>query len=311
MRRRGMRASGDRLWRIVVGRRGGLRRDVRPRVPLVFVRLRPPEGASRPRRTTPRADCRVALHLQMSWPVRLIETHVHQRPHERTILRLPAPAAAPGAAIVPYPRPAIATGGVLRRTDPTAASRRAARASVAGHPAAYRMSSHHRTRTHVEDSSTVERVQGRTAGGRLVAETRPVHVASRRHLGSNSFPALPSSIVPPMARIEAASRIRTTPVYGATTFGSHAARHTVGGAADTVTYRLPARTAHRQPASRTLLQPSTDRTSTPATFRQDGPPLPPVRPAGAPPPIDVGRLSEEVYRHIQRRVRIERERRRG
>jgi hypothetical protein len=29
----------------------------------------------------------------------------------------------------------------------------------------------------------------------------------------------------------------------------------------------------------------------------------------APAPIDVGRLSEDVYRHIQRRIRIERERR--
>jgi hypothetical protein len=31
--------------------------------------------------------------------------------------------------------------------------------------------------------------------------------------------------------------------------------------------------------------------------------------AVTPPPIDIGRLSEDVYHHIQRRMRIERERR--
>jgi hypothetical protein len=37
----------------------------------------------------------------------------------------------------------------------------------------------------------------------------------------------------------------------------------------------------------------------------------PARSVPAAPPIDVARLSDEVYRQIQRRVRIERERRRG
>jgi hypothetical protein len=38
---------------------------------------------------------------------------------------------------------------------------------------------------------------------------------------------------------------------------------------------------------------------------------PPVMPSPppAPPPIDVARLTEDVYHHLQRRIRIERERR--
>jgi hypothetical protein len=36
---------------------------------------------------------------------------------------------------------------------------------------------------------------------------------------------------------------------------------------------------------------------------------PPARPAAPQPPLDIARLSDDVYRHIQRKIRIDRERR--
>jgi hypothetical protein len=58
--------------------------------------------------------------------------------------------------------------------------------------------------------------------------------------------------------------------------------------------------ARQLPAGATERPPSTDRVSEPPA-RSYAPPVPA--------PIDVARLSEEVYRHIQRKIRIDRERR--
>jgi hypothetical protein len=76
-----------------------------------------------------------------------------------------------------------------------------------------------------------------------------------------------------------------------------------------MTHATPSTATHDAPAARVLHRPieeprqpaaqtSVDR---PAAVAAARPPTPPV--------IDVARLSDEVYRHIQRRVRIERERR--
>jgi hypothetical protein len=70
---------------------------------------------------------------------------------------------------------------------------------------------------------------------------------------------------------------------------------------------VPPRRTWLQPAPRTLAQPVAATTS--------APPAPPPSPVGGSrqpqpqPQIDLARLSEEVYRQIERRARIERERR--
>jgi hypothetical protein len=67
-----------------------------------------------------------------------------------------------------------------------------------------------------------------------------------------------------------------------------------------------------QPASRTLAQPAPAAASSTAPASHDAPSVPaPSATASrtAPPQIDIARLSDEVYRQIERRARIERERR--
>ena len=109
MRRRSMRTSGDRLWRIVIGRWGAPRGLVRPRVPLVLVRRRLRQTVGQPRQAARSADYRIALHLQMSWPVWLVEKHVRQWQLERAITRFAA--SAPAAALTTAAGPGASVGG--------------------------------------------------------------------------------------------------------------------------------------------------------------------------------------------------------
>jgi hypothetical protein len=65
---------------------------------------------------------------------------------------------------------------------------------------------------------------------------------------------------------------------------------------------------YAQPATRSFAAPAaTPAQAAPPEPRSTQLPAPPVQ--ALPPAIDVGRLSEDVYQHIQRRIRIERERR--
>jgi hypothetical protein len=74
-----------------------------------------------------------------------------------------------------------------------------------------------------------------------------------------------------------------------------------------VTRVVQATAAHETPAPRVLHRPAEERSHQDVQTDQPSAPAP-MRPP-IPPTIDVARLSDEVYRHIQRRVRIERERR--
>ena len=56
-------------------------------------------------------------------------------------------------------------------------------------------------------------------------------------------------------------------------------------------------------------QPASGPAAQPAAQGQTSLPPPPVVVPASQPQLDIGRLSDEVYRHIQRKIRIERERR--
>lgn len=68
-------------------------------------------------------------------------------------------------------------------------------------------------------------------------------------------------------------------------------------------------TLYAQPASRSLAVAPVAAQAQPAPPEPRSTPVPAPPVQMLPPPIDVGQLSEDVYQHIQRRIRIERERR--
>ena len=68
-------------------------------------------------------------------------------------------------------------------------------------------------------------------------------------------------------------------------------------------------TLYAQPASRSLAVAPAGAQAPPASPEPRSMQAPPPPVPSPPPPIDVGQLSEDVYQHIQRRIRIERERR--
>ena len=78
---------------------------------------------------------------------------------------------------------------------------------------------------------------------------------------------------------------------------------------NTVTRAVQPTVAQEAPVPRVLHRSAEERSPQQVQSSSDRPaPAAPVR-LPAQPVIDVARLSDEVYRHIQRRVRIERERR--
>lgn len=281
--RRGMRTSGGRLWRMVTGRWGrGPRALMPPRAPLVLLRPPQPETAGRPRAART-ANYRIAVHLQMSWPVWLVEMHAR----ESRLGNGPTRAA---AAMV---RPAPTTGG---RVGP----------GVAGEAAVTR---------HAVTSVPPKGSGGSplAPGGRSVSATR--HLTGNRLEHREGLAFLRSRVVrqgfvPRTAQpLSASGRAFVRPPRGAAASPVAAASRRLeltGG----IDRSRP--TAYEQPAPRTLLHPSADRTTGPSSSQPEAPMSAlPARSVPAAPPIDVARLSDEVYRQIQRRVRIERERRRG
>jgi hypothetical protein len=286
-RRRRLRTGSDRLWRCVMGRWGVPRGLVRPRVPLVLVRPRPQEIRTRPRSVPRPVDCRIALHLQMSWPAWLVEKPV-RRVNQATTMARPAVS-------VTAPPPVAWQGPVRAMAERPVATH--AGATPAAHPGADVPAPHHRGASVISAS---HRVFNR------VETHEVVNIAPMtRQAVARLMPIPPTSIVasPDARRADANDGRRTVA-------RSLRVPDTMWVQTDEVTHRMAARTAYEQPAQRTLLNQAPDRSSAPTPARSEGPgPTAPNRPPAAQPPLDISRLSDEVYRHIQRRVRIERERR--
>jgi hypothetical protein len=99
-----------------------------------------------------------------------------------------------------------------------------------------------------------------------------------------------------------------------TTTVTHAARVARSAPPSNARAEAPAETQHArlftQPVDRQFAQPPPIGPPTSAPIHESRPqPDPAPRPTVVAPAVDVARLSEDVYQHIQRRIRIERERR--
>ena len=260
MKRRSMRTSGDRLWRIVIGRWGVPRGLVRPRLPLVLVRRRLRQADGHPRQPARPADYRIALHLQMSWPVWLVEKHVGHWQFERAITRFAASATAPALTTAAGSGAIVPEDGAMSRCQCDRWQRPVPPARLR------RLVVERRPSRPTIEWETVRKTVRSSSSPKPPCQTAPpashrtaCRFPSRRRLVPVVHPAPAGSIATAPARGEMPGQIHhSMPNDGATTVvGSPRLREIVRAEAERVTHRLAARASFGPPAPRTLLrQPS-------------------------------------------------------
>lgn len=313
-RQRHRLASADDFWKRIVARYGCRTVLSRPRVPLVFLqrRVARPARLSSGKAPSYVASYHLALHVHLAWPAWLGSArarHSHEAaPRQSRHLamarlafagapRLGNGSASPGSNAVasasmparsheapPQPSPDVAT---FTDVSPSAALRNQAFGSVAPRGAAGVLGLLGR-RSRVS-AGRVERASLRTALRRRAPLARFGGPASARGKHQAS-PFDQRAVMTPRALTRRGRR----PDDEGPSWMQGARSQLYGDA-------VP-----RSLASQPIAQ-----IADAVVAREHRPDVPASRPRESAPqsPIDLGKLSEEVYRHIQRKIRIERERR--
>ena len=336
-----LRSSRRPLWECILDRHKYRSRLLRARVPLVFRRISSPANFyQRPRLLTPVAQYPLNLHLQFSWPLLSVkETRFREtikqsgviRRHRQRVLDQPMPARVQlsslinSYAIVNALRDQLHTASTVFKSAgrvpfPPAPVSLDQTAHVNIQNAFTHSSSNPRFSTNVEVNHSVSKVE---SGGTSVRDEDPARktfpeivLTSRRHLAADRdvTPRLLVTASDPRISHHQTETANQTPTASPPVFSrlTTTTRFTPAPAANTESTRgsfVPLdQRLYRQPASRDFASPAAH-----ADEKQSAQPEPqssrPQRPAIPQPSLDIGQLSEEVYRHIQRKLRIERERR--
>jgi hypothetical protein len=319
--------SGSELWKRLLRRYAFGRTLQRPRVPIVLFRRRLPaeREAARPPAPHQISHQHVAVHVHLSWPgwlgpSRTATDSAAQPAIARTVFRRTAGRLSPSA-MATHISPGLVTAdlagppSIAARVQPSREATAAAASPAVVRPDA-RATDSLRPRGS-PGSTTARRIFARTlverrqtaivrASGTAIASASPHRRPAAGETGRAVGRRAPTGHVAVEARRREPARLAPAPVRQLP-----AQQVAPGIATSTVAPATVVAGSFPRPVSRTFAMPAPDR---PATGSQPHPVAsaptassPAPRPA-AQPPLDVARLSEDVYRHIQRRLRIERER---
>jgi hypothetical protein len=334
MSRRHRLASRDDFWKRIVARHGCRTVLTRPRVPLVFLQRRVAHPARQSSGKAPSyfASYRLALHVHLAWPAWLGSVRA-SRSHEAAPRRSRHPAMA-RLLLAGAPRPT--NGSPSRGRDVVASA--STRAPGEGTPplAPDRRGDIARVATTEPPRTPVARQVVRPARVETAPPHLPRHVAtftdvSRMALRDQAVAGLAPRRTAIALGLGRRSRV-STDRPGRAFSSANLHRHTPLARFDQRAVMSPrdltrqvGRPADEGPSGmravrsqlygdavrRSLANQPIAHSADAVHAREHRPDVPASRPReSAPqPPIDLAKLSEEVYRHMQRKIRIERERR--
>lgn len=318
--------TGGALWQRILRRHAGIRPLVRPRVPLVLLRRPRARG---PAAASPAAThvhpLTLALHVQVAWPplpdVHDLYRHLLTHTTERVIARSPRTPHVPPAGVFPVRHNASSTHRSARTPFATLHERVPSepRGSVLASPRLSSAAVHPRRLRQIAPAAPIGRrptspawlprsVVTRSEAPRTISAPIPhaLSVAGALAAGRSAVPyAAHAPLLRSIVRHQQMNEHSTSPASPAPSGLDRVTLRSVRRSSADAAVAPTMPSMYSAPATRTLaVQPRA------AAHEAVAPAVSIAHPVAPPqPPIDVRRLSEDVYHHIQRRIRIDRERR--